>query len=130
MVFVDTSAWFAYFLPTDREHQRVRECFHSGNGPLVTTDFCIDETLTLLVFRGERRRALEAGHAFFEANIAQLHNVTANQVSRSWILFKQHAAASWSFTDCTSKVVIDDLGIATAIALDNHLRQFGVAVLP
>jgi hypothetical protein len=73
---------------------------------------------------------LEAGVAFFEAGVAQLHFVTPAQISRAWILFKQHAAAGWSFTDCTSKVVIDDLGIATAIALDNHFRQFGVAVLP
>jgi hypothetical protein len=52
MDFVDTSAWFAYFLPTDPDHQRVRAGLRSARGPLVSTDYCVDETLTLLVARG------------------------------------------------------------------------------
>jgi hypothetical protein len=59
-----------------------------------------------------------------------LHFVTPGQISRAWILFRQRAAAGWSFTDCTSKVVIDELGITTAVALDNHFHQFGIAVVP
>jgi len=31
---------------------------------------------------------------------------------------------------CASKVVIDDLGIRMAVALDDHFRQFGIAVAP
>jgi uncharacterized protein len=130
MDFVDTSAWFAYFVPTDPNHQRIRTCFHSNSGPLVTTDYCVDETLSLLVFRRELRRALEAGRAFFEANIAQLHFVTSGQISRAWVLFQQRAAAGWSFTDCTSKIVIDELNVTMAVALDNHFQQFGIAVVP
>ena len=130
MDFVDTSAWFAYFVPTDPNHQRVRTCFHSHSRPLVTTDFCVDETLSLLVYRRELRRALEAGRALFEANIARLHFVTPGQISRAWILFQQRAGAGWSFTDCTSKVVIDELSVTMAVALDNHFQQFGVAVVP
>jgi hypothetical protein len=33
-------------------------------------------------------------------------------------------------TDCTSKVVIDQLQIKSAVALDDHFRQFGVLVIP
>jgi len=44
--------------------------------------------------------------------------------------YQQRAAAGWSFTDCTSKIVIDDLSIKTAVALDIHFRQFGIAVVP
>lgn len=37
----------------------------------------------------------------------------------------------WSFTDCTSKVVMEEVGCRTAIAFDEHFRQFGtVAVEP
>ena len=60
MVFVDTSAWFAYFLPIDAAHSKVRDCIASNSQPLVTTDYCVDETLTLLMARGEVRRALDA----------------------------------------------------------------------
>ena len=130
MVFVDTSAWFAYFLPTDPNHERVRNAFLTGDGRFVTSDYCVDETLTLLVKRGELRRAMEAGQALFEASIARIHFVLPDQINRSWILFQRHAAAGWSFTDCTSKVVIDELRIATAVALDDHFQQFGIRVVP
>jgi predicted nucleic acid-binding protein len=80
--------------------------------------------------RGEARRALDAGRAFFEEDIAQLQIVTADQIRRAWILFQRRLPAGWSFTDCTSKIVIDDLGIKTAVALDAHFQQFGIVVVP
>ncbi len=130
MDFVDTSAWFAYFLPIDPNHQLIRACFRSRQRLLVSTDYCIDETLTLLAARGELRRALDAGRAFFQEEIAQLRFLTADQIRRAWILFQQRAPAGWSFTDCTSKVVIDELEIKTAVAIDAHFRQFGIDVIP
>jgi hypothetical protein len=130
MTFVDTSAWFAYFVPIDLNHGRVRQGVASLRDELVTSDYCIDETLTLLVARGEMRRAFDAGRAFFHDSIAKIHFLTPDEIHRAWILFQQRATAGWSFTDCTSKVVIDDLGISTAVALDEHFRQFGVRVVP
>ncbi len=130
MVFVDTSAWFAFFLPVDPHHKRVLAWLASSSERLVTTDFVVDETLTLLLARGERRRAHEAGKLFFEDNAVRIHFVSESQVHKAWIVFQQQADQRWSFTDCTSKVVIDDLGIGAAVALDDHFRQFGIRVFP
>jgi uncharacterized protein len=131
VVFVDTSAWFAWFVTADPRHAQVTECLTRNTQPLLTTDYCVDEVLTLLLARKRLPRAVEAGQAFFQENLAHLHFLSPEQVQRAWILFQQRAAAGWSFTDCTSKIVIDDLDITTAIALDDHFRQFGdVTVLP
>ncbi len=131
MVFVDTSAWFAFFLPIDPDHQRIRTWIASCAEPLLTTDYCVDETLTLLVARREPRRALEAGRAFFEDGLATLHFLTSDEIRRAWIVFQQRLTVGWSFTDCMSKIVIDELGISSAAALDAHFQQFGsVAVVP
>ena len=131
MVFVDTSAWFAFFLPVDPDHQHIhRWWFASSHERLVTSDYIVDETLTLLQARRELRRAREAGRLFFEADLARVHFISEAQIHRAWILFQQRAASGWSFTDCTSKIVIDDLAITTAVALDDHFRQFGVTILP
>jgi len=46
-------------------------------------------------------------------------------------LFRDYADKRWSFTDCTSKVVMERLGIRTAFAFDHHFKQFGdVKVVP
>lgn len=131
MVFVDTSAWFAWFVPGDPNHARIASFLALNAAPLITTDYCIDETLTLLVARKRLPRAFDAGVAFFQDNLSQIEYVTPRQIHRAWILFQSRAAAGWSFTDCTSKIVIDDLHIRTALALDDHFRQFGdVIVVP
>ena len=131
MVFVDTGAWFAWFVPGDPSHSAVRERVEQMVEPLVTTDYCIDETLTLLVARKRPQLALEAGRAFFNEEIACLHFMMPDQIHRAWILFQSKGLLGWSFTDCASKIVIDDLDIRTALALDNHFRAFGnVVVVP
>ncbi len=48
MIFLDTSIWFARFVPRDPIHERVTAWFASDNEPLVIPDYCVDETLTLL----------------------------------------------------------------------------------
>ncbi len=130
MIFVDTSAWFAYSVPTDHNHQRIFDWFASNRKQVVTTDYCVDETLTLLCARGEHRRALNAGREFLEKGNIRLQFITADQIRRAWILFQQRISTGWSFTDCTSKIVIDELRIQSAVALDDHFRQFGIQILP
>jgi uncharacterized protein len=73
---------------------------------------------------------MEVGRALFETEVAKMHFVTSDQIRRAWILFQQRASAGWSFTDCTSKIVIDELEIKTAVALDVHFREFGILVVP
>lgn len=130
MIFIDTGAWFSRFAPSDPDHERVQAWFAANREPLVTSDYCVDETLTLLVARKHVDRAQEAGRYLFEESIATLQFLTVDQIHRAWILIQQRAAAGWSFTDCTSKVVMDELGIKTAASLDDHFRQFGISVVP
>jgi uncharacterized protein len=72
-VFVDTCAWFAAFVPTDRDHARADRWLRQNDRPLVTTDYVLDELLTLLLVRGERERALRVGAALLDGSLADLH---------------------------------------------------------
>lgn len=60
-VFVDTSAWFALVVPSDPNHVQAVDWLTANPAPLVTTDYIVDETLTLLRARNERSRAIEIG---------------------------------------------------------------------
>src|SRR5947207_15789450 len=101
MLFVDSSGWYSFFITLDPNHSRVRAHLNRPAERLFTTDYCIDETLTLLMARGEVDRALDAGRAFFQEDLAVIHFVKDSQIHRAWILFQHQAAAGWSFTDCT-----------------------------
>ena len=131
MVFVDTSAWFAAVVPSDPNHPHAANWLATNSEVLITTDYIIDETLTLLRARGERQRAKLLGNKFFEASIAEVYFLTEEDIRQAWAIFEQYDDKGWSFTDCSSKVVIDEMNISQAFAFDHHFHQFGtVQVVP
>ncbi|MBV5274514.1 MAG: hypothetical protein JZU52_13015 [Lamprocystis purpurea] len=76
MIFVDTGAWFASFVPTDADHAVARAWLVRNQAPLLTTDYVIDELLTLMRMRGENRRALRVGQSLLDQGLAELHLVS------------------------------------------------------
>ncbi|MFO0804018.1 MAG: PIN domain-containing protein [Gemmataceae bacterium] len=131
MTFVDSSGWFALYVMKDPNHAEACQWMLENRSILLTTDYVIDETLTLLRARGQRSIALEFGRDMFELGAAKVHFVGKPEATAALAIFQVFDDKDWSFTDCTSKVVIDQLGIRTAFAFDHHFRQFGtVAVVP
>lgn len=125
MIFVDTGAWFAMLVPEDRDHLAADSWLAQNTQPLVTTDYVIDELLTLLRVRGQGQRALKSGRRLLDGEIARIVWVQPEDVRRGWGYYHQYADKEWSFTDCISRAVIERLGIRRAFAFDRHFRQFG-----
>lgn len=131
MIFVDTGAWFAMAVPTDQDHGKISECPSKLSEPLFTTDYVVDETLTLLRARGYDQRAVALGTAFFDGSLAIVRYLDESDIHDGWETFLCYQDKKWSFTDCVSKVIIEKLKITRAISLDHHFRQFGtVQILP
>ena len=125
MIFVDSSAWFASVVINDRHHERAVRWINSQNDLLLTTDYVVDETLTLLRARGEMDHALRMGSLWFEKNIAEFYKIQNDDIARAWVIFSTYKDKEWSFTDCTSKVVMEMRGVRKAFAFDVHFSQFG-----
>ncbi len=131
MVFVDTGAWFAAAVPTDPNYPAAALWLAGNTEPLLTTDYVVDETLTLLRARGERTRALLVGEAFFAGRLAEIYTLDESDIALAWETFRRYDDKDWSFTDCASKVVIERRNVREAFAFDRHFRQFGsVQVVP
>ena len=131
MIFVDTSAWFAAVVPSDSNYQAANTWIHQNTQPLLTTDYIVDETLTLLRARRETARSIALGKAFFSGQLARLYYLTEADIQLTWQVFSQFSDKEWSFTDCSSKVIIEKLKLTQAFSFDNHFRQFGsITVIP
>jgi uncharacterized protein len=131
MILVDTSAWFASVVPSDADHQVASIWMRQNTQPLLTTDYVIDETLTLLRVRGHNSRAMALGEGLFTDKIATVYYLTEEDIRLTWQVFRQFSDKGWSFTDCSSKVVMEKLGVNQAFSLDHHFRQFGsISVFP
>jgi len=130
MIFVDTGAWFASVVPSDVDHIPAVQWLSQNTEPLLTTDYIIDETLTLLRARGEPTRAIALGEQFFDASLFTIHFLTED-LRETWEVFRKFSDKDWSFSDCSSKVVMEKLGITKAFCFDHHFVQFGsVVVVP
>jgi predicted nucleic acid-binding protein len=127
VIFVDTSAWFAASVPSDPNYRQA-DAFLATVDPtsLVTTDYVLDESMTLFRIRGESKRAYELGHRILEERICRLVWVEKQDVLKSWVLFESYRDKDWSFTNCVSRTVIERLKVTAAFAFDEHFRQFGI----
>jgi predicted nucleic acid-binding protein len=129
-VFVDTSAWFAYVNAADPDHRRVREVLDEPVGRLVTSSYVFDETVTLTQARLGHRRAVAVGRTLLDQAVVELLRVTAPDERTAWALFERRSDKPYSFTDCTSFVLMRRERIGQAVALDAHFSQEGFAVVP
>jgi predicted nucleic acid-binding protein len=111
VIFVDTGAWFAAFVPNDADHAAADAWLEANTEPLVTTDYVIDELLTLMKMRGEFQRALRVGASLFAEEIAQVARILPSNIQQAWRIFQRYHDKGWSFTDCVSRVMMERLGI-------------------
>jgi predicted nucleic acid-binding protein len=127
-VFVDTGAWFAYFVRRDSDHNSARNWVSTNESPLVTSDYILDELFTLLKIRESHVVAVAAGKVLIEERICQIIKITPEDFTLAWAIFVQFSDKGWSFTDCTSKVIMERLNISTAFSFDEHFEQFGSVI--
>lgn len=132
-LFVDTAGWMACADAADPAHagaRTARDEALAGGHLLVTTDYVVDETLTLLRMR--------LGLAAAETWWSQID--ASSRLRWQWIdparaekargLFFRHRDKDYSFTDCASFVVMRELRLKQALTTDRHFRQAGFQVVP
>jgi predicted nucleic acid-binding protein len=132
-VFVDTGGWMACADRADPAHGPCRaardEMLEAGRN-LITTDFVLDETLTLIRFR----LGLSAANAWWQQidGSARLRweRVETDRFERARHLFFQYRDKDLSFTDCTSIAIMRELKLTTVLTTDRHFRQVGFEVVP
>lgn len=132
-VFVDTGGWMMLVDAADRRHAAAREFrdgWLAGGGTLVTTDYVVDETLTLLRMRLSLDAARRWWWMISASRRLQLETVDAqrNERAREW--FFGWSDQPFSFTDCTSFVVMQALGLRRALTPDVHFVTAGFETVP
>jgi hypothetical protein len=132
-VFVDTAGWMACADGADPAHVRscaARDAALKAGQTLISTDFVVDETLTLI----RRRLGLDAAQRWWQqvdgSSRLRWERVDADRFDKAHDLFFQYRDKDFSFTDCTSFVIMRELRLTHALTTDRHFRQMGFQVLP
>jgi hypothetical protein len=116
--------------PTHKQAVAFRDAWLEGGGALVSTEFVQDETLNLL----RTRLGLAAAERWW----AQVDGST--RLSWEWIdRDRAEKARRWffdwddkdfSFTDCTSFVVMKERRLKVALTSDRHFKHAGFEISP
>jgi predicted nucleic acid-binding protein len=133
--FLDTGYIIALEAADDQRHQDAVKHWQSLTSSfslprLVTTSFVLDEAVTFLNSRNQHAKAVEVGNRLMGSPSVQFVHVDEALFYEGWRYFEQHADKAYSLTDCISFVLMERLGIQTALAFDKHFTQAGFQKLP
>ncbi len=132
-LFVDTAGWLACADGADPAHRSAcasRDTALEAGHLLVTTDYVVDETLTLVRLRLGIGVA-EAWWSQIEGSSRVRHEaIDGLRAEKARAIFFRHRDKDYSFTDCTSFVVMRELRLKTALTTDRHFRQMGFQIAP
>jgi uncharacterized protein len=131
VTFVDTGAWVALFVEVDAHHSAAQQWLKSNKDRLVTSDYVVDEVLTLISARYRRLTALDVGATLMSERVAELIFLNKTDFTEAWEFFRSYSDKSWSFTDCTSLALMRRMGVTQAFAFDRHFSQMvGIRRVP
>ncbi len=105
------------------------ECLRGG-GILLSTDYVIDETLTLIRLRLGLRAASDWWDQVEGSSRLRWEWIDLVRAEKARTWFFQWKDKEFSFTDCTSFVVMKELRIRRALTTDHHFRQAGFEMVP
>jgi predicted nucleic acid-binding protein len=132
-LFTDTAGWMACADAADPAHAKAvqaRDAWLAEGGVLVTTDYVQDETLTLI----RKRLGLAAAEAWWmqveDSTRLRWEWVGMARVEKARELFFRFRDKEYSFTDCTSFIVMKELKLKQALTSDKHFAQMGFQMVP
>ena len=132
-LFVDTAGWTMLADESDRQHATAcafRDEWLDSAGVLVSSDFVMDETLTLM----RVRLGLNAAERWWDQveGSPRVHwewiDPARAEKARHW--FFRWRDKDFSFTDCSSFVVMKERRIKAALTNDRHFVQAGFQTYP
>jgi predicted nucleic acid-binding protein len=130
-LFVDTAGWVACADAADPAHAKavaIRDGWLEQAGLLVTTDYIVDETLTLLRLRLSLGAA-ETWWAQIEASSRlRWEFISPERADKARGSFFRYRDKDFSFTDCTSFVVMRELKLREVLTTDRHFSQMSFIV--
>jgi len=130
--FVDTSGFYALLVRQDDRHEAASHFLRQAaerRQRFITTDYVIDETLTLLKARGHRNLLEGFIGRVLNSNACRIEWTDATRFADTVRFFLKRLDHDWSFTDCVSFRVMAELRLREALTKDSHFEAAGFIAL-
>lgn len=131
-IFLDSSIFKAIIDSHDDFHTQATSLwkeFILSNIPLITTNYILDETFTLIRIKCNLKRAIELRNFLSRPKVnIYIERVTIDDDASAWDWFIKDWS-KLSFTDCVSFAVMKRLGIKYAATFDDHFSKAGFEIV-
>lgn len=130
--FWDTQGFFALLSSDDRSHEKAVEILREladRRAQGITTDWIIGETCTLLSARKKPHLISQFLASTSHSKALRVEHIDEHRFEEAKALLLKRLDRGYSFTDCTSFVVMKELKLAKAMTDDEHFRQEGLDAL-
>ncbi len=132
-ILIDTWGWLALGHRRDSRHQEIKALYQQlreEGARLYTTDYVLDEVMTLIFRRESFAEAVSFMEGIFQASQEgrlTIERVTSERFTAAWELRKRfHDKPKISFTDLTSMVIMRDRDIKKVLTDDDHFTHVGM----
>lgn len=96
----------------------------------MTTSYILDETLTLIRLRIGIKASIDFSKKFRRSEVVKIVQVSHGIEEKAIDIFERYDDKDFSFTDCVSFVVMQEMGIEEVFAFDQHFDQMGFVRKP
>ena len=128
-IFVDTGFFIAIVNKDDDFHDDAVKNYTAlkkvlNQTRLVFTDYVFDEVMNGLKSQGiSTEEIAKFGDGLLQSKYYHMYPVSDPIFRSAWAMFKKYKDKEWSFTDCTSFAVMQELGIVFHLSFDEHFNQ-------
>jgi uncharacterized protein len=133
VIFVDTGAFLALWLPEDGHHKAASAAWddlQAHPARLFTSSFIIDETVTLLGRRAGAKFAAARARSILASEALSLLRPDAEDERAALAAYEKYADQGVSFTDAVSFTLMRRCRIHRAFTFDAHFARAGFSVWP
>ncbi len=126
--FVDTSALVALFDRKDGNHLRAKavlERIRTDRTRMLITDYIFDECITTVLSAVGHEAAVTVGEFILNSKIVEITWLDDSVKLKAWAFFKQHSDKLFSFTDCTSFILMKELRVGKYFSFDSDFKRAG-----
>jgi len=127
-IFVDTSGFYALLVRRDDRHDVAKSLLQqkaSQQAGFVTSDYVLDETATLLRARGLEHLIEPFLNSVLDSRACVVEWMGPERFATTRQFFTKHSDKAWSFTDCSSFCLMQELNLRRALTKDDHFQQAG-----
>lgn len=128
-IFVDTSYYLALVSPRDAYHSQAGQLAVAIERPLLVTEFVLLEVGNALSRGGLRQLFVEMLAQIRSDPHTVVVPASPDLFDKGCQLYARRRDKTWSLTDCTSFVAMEEYQVTDALTTDRHFEQAGFNVL-